>query len=122
MKSPNNIILNRAEFKSDDEFYDALSKEIRFLLETKNVISIQENITQPGMFSIQFDSSAIGSTSNYPMWLADDEILYISAYQRSKEYARAKQLVENYEEDDNWQGNRGVRKPKNNNGGNTSDA
>ena len=116
MTNTNKILFNRIDYKNEDDFYEAVSKQIRLLVESNNVITFQESIVNKGMYALQFNSlDASDENITYPMWLTQEEILYVSAFANRRRYEQAKQLVEKYEDDDNWTTNNKIS----NNGGNT---
>ena len=104
MNKANKIIFRRSDFKSDDEFFDSLFKQIRLLVENNNVISFHENPNFRGIYALQFNPINMvgGDEASYPVWLTGDEILYVSAYARRNEYEEAKQVVDDFEGDDIW--------------------
>ena len=116
MNDTNKIIFRRGDYRSDDEFFDSLFKQIRLLVESNHVLSFHENPNVKGVYALQFNPSyEFNVDSTYPVWLTSDEILYVSAYARKNLYEDAKQTIEEFEDDDDFDMNL-------NGGGNNPDA
>lgn len=103
MNNTNKIIFRRNDYRSDDEFFDALFKQIRLLVESNHVLSFHENPNAKGVYALQFNPAHDFDIDNtYPVWLTGEEIIYVSAFARRNLYEDAKQTVEDFEEDDDF--------------------
>ena len=97
MNKSNKIIFNRAEYRDIEEFYMTLFKQIRVLIDTKQVFSFHENPKVKGMYVLQFGPNEINDETTFPVWLDGEEIASISAYSQLRDYQDAKEYVENFE-------------------------
>jgi len=104
MNESNKLILRRGDYRDQEEFYDALFKQIRILIESNNVLSLHENPSLKGVYALQFGPNQIDEDSAYPMWLNGKEIYYVTEFARQQKYLDAKELVEKHidPEDDMW--------------------
>ena len=119
MNNSNKIIFRRGDYKNQEEFYSVLFSQIKILIESNNVFSFHENPNSKGVYALQFNPAISTGLDDltYPIWLTGEEILYVSAFARKNEYESAKQIVEDFELDDDFGMN-----TNNNNGSNNSDA
>jgi len=103
MNASNKIIYNVADYKSRDEFFQAVLNQMRLLIESHNVLSFHENPKIKGMYALQFGPAEVSESESYPIWLTGDEILYVTAYASHNKYNEAKKFVKDFEaDDDNW--------------------
>lgn len=100
MNASNKIIYNVADFSSKDDFFEAVCKQFRLLVENHNVITFHENPKIKGMYALQFGPSEVSASESYPIWLTGDEIMYVTAYASHNKYVESKQYVQDYEEDE----------------------
>ena len=105
MHEANKIIFRRSDFKSDDEFFDELFRQIRILVEMDNVFSFHRNPEIKGVYALQFNPDyPTGEGIAYPIWLDGEEILYVTSFSRKRKVEEAKSIVKNFEEeDDDWE-------------------
>lgn len=103
MNDTNKIIFRRVEYRSDDEFFETVFKQMRLLIETGHVLSFHENPNVKGVYALQFNPTHVSDIDiTYPVWLNGEEIVYVSAFARRNSYEDAKQEVQDYESDDDW--------------------
>ena len=101
MNETNKIIYKRGEYRSDDEFFEVVFKQMRLLIESGHVLSFHENPNIKGVFALQFNPThTVDLDTTYPVWLSGDEILYVSSFARKKAYEEARQVVDDFEDDD----------------------
>ena len=85
MNRSNKLILNKADYKDNEDFYQLLFQQIRILVETKQVFTFHENPKVSGMYVLQFAPSTIDNDSSFPVWLDGEEIASITAYNQLRD-------------------------------------
>lgn len=104
MNKASKIIYNIADYNTREEFIEAVLKQIKVFIESHKVFSFHENPKIKGIYALQFGPCEMGPDDSWPVWLTGDEILNATAYASQCEYARAKQYIEDYEDED-WEQN-----------------
>jgi len=97
MNRSNKLILNKADYKDNEDFYQLLFQQIRILVETKQVFTFHENPKVSGMYVLQFAPSKIDNDSSFPVWLDGEEIASITAYSQLRDYQDAQKYIEEFE-------------------------
>ena len=100
MNDTNKIIFRRSDYKTQEEFFDIVFRQMRILIENDSVFSFHENPNVKGLYALQFGPSQVNDSNTYPVWLNGEEILYVTKFMRDNEYQKAKITVEEYENDD----------------------
>ncbi len=110
MNDSSKILYKRSDYRDFEEFLDVITRQIKLLIETKQVFSFHENPMNTGEYVLQFGSSKVSETTSFPVWLNAQEMLDLSEVARQRDYDNAKQIIKEFEEDDDdfWnEGNKG---------------
>lgn len=71
---PNRIYYKLADYKSREELYNALFKQMAILLDSNNVMSICQHPIDKSLFLLEFDTADQNLSTEFPLWLDAEEI------------------------------------------------
>ena len=104
MNKADKIIYNVADYDSKEDMIDAVLKQMKVFIETGKVFSFNAMTNAKGKYALQFGPLDFVDGGYWPVWLDMEEIYHISAYANQIEYAKAKKLVETFDdEEDNFE-------------------
>ena len=97
MNKASNIVFNKSDFRTPEEFYSVLFQQIKALIENRQLFTFHENPTIRGIYVLQFGPSEITEDTLFPVWLDAEEIASVTTFNQLRDYQDAKEFVENFE-------------------------
>lgn len=97
MNKASNIVFNKSDFRTPEEFYSVLFQQIKALIENRQIFTFHENPSMRGLYVLQFGPSEITEDTLFPVWLDAEEIASVTTFNQLRDYHDAKDFIEKFE-------------------------